>query len=165
MFELTDQIYQAVLTLDDDYRQFFCLQKCQEQGALYLLKEPGADGMPLMFNDEPQEGDDDSLCHTFLPIWCHPKFVTYYQEHAANRDEIKDYELLELKLDLFCDKWSRTLELNNIALAIMPLQDDKSFTLCRATIFSEPDAAKAAAQEAQKSDQLTAEDQKALKGQ
>ena len=133
MFELTDQIYQAVLTLDDDYRQFFCLQKCQEQGSLYL-------------------------------IWCHPQFVTYYQEHAANQD-VKNYELLELKLDLFRDKWAPSLAQNGIVLALMPLDADKNFTLCRATIFSEPDAAKTAAAEAKQSDQLTEADKAALKGQ
>ncbi len=164
MFELTDQIYQAVLTLDDDYRQFFCLQKCQEQGSLYLLKEPGAEGMPLMLSDEPEEGDDETMSHTFLPIWCHPQFVTYYQEHAANQD-VKNYELLELKLDLFRDKWAPSLAQNGIVLALMPLDADKNFTLCRATIFSEPDAAKTAAAEAQQSDQLTEADKAALKGQ
>lgn len=164
MFELTDQMYQAVLNLDDDYRQFFCLQKCQEQGALYVLKEPGAEGMPLMFNDEPEAGEDENTSHTFLPIWCHPKFVNYYQEHAANHDELKDYELLELKLDLFRDKWAATLEQNGIILALMPLDDTKNFTLCRATIFAEADAAKTAAAEAQQSDQLTDADKAALKG-
>lgn len=163
MFELTDAMYNAVLTLDDDYRQFFCLQKCQEQGALYLLKEPGAEGMPLMFNDEPQEGDDENTSHTFLPIWCHPKFVTYYQEHADNQDELKDYELLELKLELFRDKWGPSLAHNQIALAIMPLDGDKSFTLCRATIFEADNAAEVAAAEAKRSDQLTEQDKEELK--
>lgn len=162
MFELTDQMYNAVLTLDEDYRQFFCLQKCQEQGSLYLLKEPGADGMPLMFNDEAEEDDDESTLHNFLPIWCHPKFAEYYREHADNAQELAQYELIEMKLEVFKSHWGPALEQNKVALALMPLADDKNFTLCRATIFAEENPAAVAAKEAGDSDKLSEDESKSL---
>lgn len=157
MLDLTEQMYNAVLSLDDDYRQFFCLKNCQEHNVIYLLKEKGAEGMPLMFEDEPQEGDDEGTYHVFLPIWCHPRFVEYYLENAD--DNTRDnFEMIELKLDLFKEKWAPSLSSNMIALALLPLQQDKNFNICPANIFNEENAAEAAAKLAAAIDKVTADD-------
>lgn len=155
--ELTEQMYNAVLNLDDDYRQFFCLKNCQEQNVIYILKEKGEEGMPLMFEDAPEDGDDENTYHTFLPIWCHPRFVELFLENADD-DTRAHYEMIEIKVDLFKDKWGPSLKSNHIALALLPLQQDKNFNICPADIFSEDNAADAAAKLAIALDKVTAAD-------
>lgn len=159
MLELTEQMYNAVLTLDDDYRQFFCLKHCQEQATLYLLKEKSDEGVPLMFEDQPDEGDDSNSPHIFLPVWCHPRFVEYYLENAPDDYQGK-YEMVELPLALFKKDWAPSLKQNNIALALLPLQQDKNFNFCAADIFENENAADAAAKAAAELDKLTEEDTK-----
>lgn len=152
--ELTEQMYNAVLNLDDDYRQFFCLKHCQEQNLIYILKEKSDDGMPLMLGDSHEDGDDENTYHTFLPIWCHPRFVELFLENT--NDEIRaNYEIAELKVDLFKEKWGPSLKTFSIALALLPLQQDKNFNICPADIFSEENAADAAAKLATAMDKLT----------
>ena len=160
--ELTEQMYNAVLNLDDDYRQFFCLKHCQEQETIYLLKEKGAEGMPLLFEDAPEDGDDSSSYHMFLPIWCHPRFVQYFLDNADD-DTNENFELVELKLSVFKEKWAPSLKENMIALALLPLEQDKNFNFCAADIFNEPDAAAAAAAAAAALDKITADDHVLMK--
>lgn len=157
MLELTEQMYNAVLQLDDDYRQFFCLKHCQEQETIYLLKEKGEQGMPLIFEDNPEEGDDSSTYHMFLPIWCHPRFVQYYLDNADDNTN-ENFEMVELKLSIFKEKWAPSLKNNMIALALLPLEQDKNFAFCMADIFDNEDAATAASAAAAALDKVTAED-------
>lgn len=157
MLELTEQMYNAVLNLDDDYRQFFCLKHCQEQETIYLLKEKGAEGTPLLFEDAPEEGDDSSTYHMFLPIWCHPRFVEYYLNNADD-DTNENFEMVELKLSVFKEKWAPSLKDNMIALALLPLEQDKNFNFCPADIFNHQDAASAAAEAAAALDKVSADD-------
>lgn len=157
MLELTEQMYNAVLNLDDDYRQFFCLKHCQEQDTIYLLKEKGANGMPLLFEDAPEDGDDSSTFHMFLPIWCHPRFIEYYLE-SSDAHTNDNFEIVELKLSVFKEKWVPSLKNNMIALALLPLEQDKNFSICPADIFENEDAAKAAAEYAASLDKVTEAD-------
>lgn len=142
-YELTEQVFNAVLQLSEDYRQFFCLKNCVEHDLVFILKEKGPEGMPLFLQDEPEEGDDENTVHTFLPIWCHEYFVHYYMKNAnISADE---YEMVQLALPLFKGKWAGMLEQNNIALAIMPLNSEEDFNFISADIFSKEDPANFAA--------------------
>lgn len=146
---LSEQELQGLLSLNSDYKQFYCLKHCAEQQCLYILK--AADGSPLMLQDEPEEGDDESSVHVFVPIWSHQDLAKYYLEHSM-ADQQEQYEPTVIALDLFKDKWAPTLEANNIALALMPLKQDEDFSFVRATIFEHDDPAAYAAAEAAKAD-------------
>lgn len=148
---LSDSEFQGLLTLNSDYKQFYCLNHCHEQKCIYLLKT--ADGSPLMLQDSPQEGDDESSYHVFIPIWSHPDLVKYYLEHGMSAEIANEsYELSSLSLELFNDKWVPTLEDNHIALALMPLNHEDDFNFVRAGIFTSEDPAATAQAEAQAQD-------------
>lgn len=146
---LSEQELQGVLALNSDYKQFYCLKHCHEAQCLYLLKT--ADGSPLMLQDNPEEGDDESSIHLFIPIWSHQELAQYYLEHGME-DNAEQCEISAVSLELFRDKWAPTLEENKIALALMPLKKDEDFAFVSADIFSHDDPAAYAAAAAAKAD-------------
>lgn len=127
-------MFNAVLSLGEDYRKFFFLNKCEENEVICFLKEKGEEGTPLFFEDEPEKDEEEGLVHTMMPVWCHPRFVDFYLEHSfkGNRD---DYETVSLKLSLFKESWIPALQGNNIALAVMPMEEDKDFCIEDAGVF------------------------------
>lgn len=150
MFELTDQVFEAIFALDEDYRKFFCLNKCDEHNVIYILK--GNDGAPLMLEDLPEEGEEEGLFHTTLPVWCHPRYAQYYLEHSVEEDK-DEYQVAELSLDLFKSAWIPALTESKIALAFMPLEKDKMFCIESADIFSKsPEQRQADAEAAKKAE-------------
>ena len=56
--------------------------------------------------------------------------------------------MVEVKLSVFKEKWAPSLKDNMIALALLPLEQDKNFNFCPADIFNHQDAASAAAEAA-----------------
>lgn len=152
---LSNAELQGLIKLNSDYKQFYCLNHCHEQKCIYLLKT--SDGSPLMLQDTPQEGDDESSYHVFIPIWSHPDLVKYYIEHGINADSANEsYEISSLSLELFNDKWVPTLEDQHIALALMPLNHNDDFNFIRAGIFMSEDPAATAQAEAQAQDKAAA---------
>lgn len=136
MYNLDDQVYNAVFNLTDEYRKFFCVQKCQENKVIYFLKEKGAEGTPLFLEDKVQEDDDPDTYYTFLPVWCHPRFVEFFLENESE-DIKQNYEVVEVNLDLFNQQWAPALKENKIALAILPLEKDKDFCIEEADFLAE----------------------------
>lgn len=148
MYELTDQIFEAIFALDEDYRKFFCLNNCETHNVIYVLK--GTDGSPLMLEDHPEEGEEAGTFHTILPIWCHDRYAQYYLEHSFEGDK-SEYHVAELTLDLFKKSWVPVLLESKIALAFMPLEQDKMFCIESADILLKtPEERKQASEAAQK---------------
>lgn len=138
MYILEDQVYEAVFNLTDEYRKFFCAKKCQENNVIYILKEKGEQGTPLFLEDSVQEGDDPDTYYTFMPVWCHPRFVEYFLENSASEETKENYEIVEIKLELFNQQWAQALSENHIALAILPLEKDKDFCIDEPDFFLKP---------------------------
>lgn len=132
MFELTDQVFNAIFSLDEDYRKFFCLNKCEEHNVICILK--GTDGAPLMLEDSPEEGEEAGTFHTTLPVWCHSRYAQYYLDNSFEGEKA-DYQVAELTLDLFKKSWVPVLVESKVALAFMPLEKDKMFCIESADIL------------------------------
>ncbi len=75
MYELSDKEFEAVQSLNADYRKAHCLDKVKEQGGLYILL---MDDEPFVLEDT--EEDDDKVKSSVLPVWCHERYVNAYIE-------------------------------------------------------------------------------------
>lgn len=150
MFELTDQVFNAVFALDEEYRKSNCLSNCEEHNVICILK--GNDGAPLMLEDSPAEDEEAGLFHTTMPVWCHPRYAQYYMDNSMD-DHSETYQIAELSLELFKKSWIPVLLENKIALAFMPLEKDKMFCIESADIFLKtPEQRQAEANEARKAE-------------
>lgn len=157
MFELTDQMFEAIFALDEDYRKFFCLNKCEEHNVIYILK--GNDGAPLMLEDSPEEGEDADTFHTTLPVWCHARYAQYYLDNSVEENP-SEYQVAELSLELFKKSWVPVLVDSKIALGFMPLEKDKMFCIENAEILLKtPEQRQADAEAAKKAEAAEVEEE------
>lgn len=113
MFELSDKEFEAVQSLNDEYRESYFWQKAGEHGIIYALEDPK--GGPLMIEDE---GD------MLLPLWCHERFAKAFMEKQGLQTKI-----LRIKRSDFMEVWLPSLSAHGVHLAFMPVcsEDDISF--------------------------------------
>lgn len=150
MYELTDQVFNAIFNLDENYRKFFCLNKCEEHNVIYILK--GSDGAPLMLEDAPVADEEEGTLHTAMPVWCHERYAQYYLDNSLTEDK-SEYTVAELKLELFKSAWIPVLQESKVGVAFMPLEQDKMFCIEGADIFlKSPEQRQAEEQAAQKAE-------------
>lgn len=114
MFELSDKEFEAVQSLNDEYRESYFWQKAFEHGIIYALEDPK--GGPLMIEDE---GD------MLLPLWCHERFALAFMQKQSLQTKV-----LRIKRSDFMQVWLPSLSAHGVHLAFMPVwgkEDDISF--------------------------------------
>ena len=114
MYELTDKEHDAVLQLNDEYREAHFKQKVQSQQGLYILL--GEEG-PFMLSD--LEEDENKEKSTVLPVWCHEK----YAEDYAAMNNLSGVKPQFITAKAWNEYWVKALEEAKVLLGFMPIND------------------------------------------
>ncbi len=114
MYELTDKEHDAVLQLNDEYREAHFKQKAQSQQGLYILL--GEEG-PFMLSD--LEEDENQEKSTVLPVWCHEKYAQDY----AEMNNLSDVKPQFITAKAWNEYWVKALEEAKVLLGFMPIND------------------------------------------
>lgn len=122
MYELTEKEHDAVLQLNDEYREAHFWQKLKDEQGLYILV--GEDGPYLLSDLEEDENEEKS---NILPVWCHEQYALDY----AKLNELTGFKPQFITAKAWNDFWVNALQEANILLGIMPLND--SFNVADAT--------------------------------
>lgn len=124
MYELSDKEHDAMLQLNDEYREAHFKQKVHdEQGVVILLGEDG----PFMLSD--LEEDEDKNKSTVLPVWCHERFAEDY----AAMNGLSGVKAQFITAKAWNEHWVKALNDAGILLGIMPFAD--SFNVSDANII------------------------------
>lgn len=115
MYELTDKEHDAVLQLNDEYREAHFKQKVQSQQGLYILL--GEEG-PFMLSD--LEEDENKEKSTVLPVWCHEK----YAEDYAAMNNLSGVKPQFITAKAWNEYWVKALEEAQVLLGFMPFNDN-----------------------------------------
>ena len=114
MYELTDKEHDAVLQLNDEYREAHFKQKAQSQQGLYILL--GEEG-PFMLSD--LEEDENQEKSTVLPVWCNEKYAQDY----AEMNNLSDVKPQFITAKAWNEYWVKALEEAKVLLGFMPIND------------------------------------------
>ena len=114
MYELNDKEHDAVLQLNDEYREAHFKQKVQSQQGLYILL--GEEG-PFMLSD--LEEDENKEKSTVLPVWCHEK----YAEDYAAMNNLSGVKPQFITAKAWNEYWVKALEEAKVLLGFMPIND------------------------------------------
>lgn len=120
MANLTDKEYEAILSLNAEYRQAVFTRVCSEIGGLYVLVD--SEG-PLVLEDT--EEDDDHNLFSVLPVWSDERLAQGY----ADTNKLENMKPQFITKTAWNEKWVPMFkEQKNVLIGFMPV-NDKDFSV------------------------------------
>ena len=120
MAKLTEKEYEAIQSLNAEYRQAMFLRVAKEENGFYILAD--SEG-PLILEDT--EEDEDHNLFSILPVWSHEEIAAGY----AKTNAMEGFKPQFVTRQVWNEKWVPAfLEQKNVLIGFMPISD-KDFSV------------------------------------
>ncbi|MGN1282155.1 MAG: DUF2750 domain-containing protein [Succinivibrio sp.] len=117
MKELTDKEFEAIKSLNAEYRQAMFKKAVEENEGLYILVD--ADG-PIVLEDT--EGDEDDVKYSVIPVWSHERLANAYAQGSGQEKA----EAVFVTKKAWDESWVPALkEQGNVLIGFMPIGDQE----------------------------------------
>lgn len=115
MKELSDKEFEAIKSLNADYREAMFKKSVAENDGFYLLVDEEG---PMVLSDT--EGDENDVCFSIVPVWSHERLALAYAKESGQ----ENMEAKFVTKKAWDENWVPFLkEQKDVLIGFMPIGD------------------------------------------